>query len=46
LTLKALALVAFLVGIRFLGVVNVEETREIRNLFGGIFRNLAPQARA
>jgi O-antigen/teichoic acid export membrane protein len=46
LTLKVLALVVFLVGIRFFRVVNVEETREIRNLFGGIFRNLAPQARA
>jgi O-antigen/teichoic acid export membrane protein len=44
--LKLLAVLVFLFGIRALGVINADETREIRNLFGGILRGLAPQARA
>lgn len=44
--LKLLAVLAFLIGIRALGVINVEETREIRNLFGGTLRSIRPQARA
>lgn len=46
LALKALGLFVFLLGIRIFGVVNMEETREIRNLFVGIFRGLAPQVHA
>jgi O-antigen/teichoic acid export membrane protein len=42
LTLKLLAILAFLLGIRVFGVVGPEETREIRNLF----RRPAAQARA
>jgi O-antigen/teichoic acid export membrane protein len=46
ITIKLLAILAFLVGIRVFGVVGPEETREIRNLLGGIFRTPTAQARA
>jgi O-antigen/teichoic acid export membrane protein len=46
ITIKLLAILAFVVGIRVFGVVGPEETREIRNLLGGIFRTAAAQARA
>jgi O-antigen/teichoic acid export membrane protein len=46
LTLKLLAILVFVVGIRILHVVGPEETREIRNLLGGLFRRPAAQARA
>jgi O-antigen/teichoic acid export membrane protein len=46
LTLKLLAILVFFVGIRILHVVGPEETREIRNLLGGLFRRPAAQARA
>jgi O-antigen/teichoic acid export membrane protein len=46
LTLKLVAILVFLVGIRVFGVVGPEETREIKNLLGGIFRRPAAQARA
>jgi hypothetical protein len=46
LTIKLLAIVVFLLGIRVFGVVGPEETREIKNLLGGIFRRPATQARA
>jgi O-antigen/teichoic acid export membrane protein len=46
ITVKLLAIVAFVVGIRLFGVVGPEEIREIRNLLGGIFRSPAAQARA
>jgi threonine/homoserine efflux transporter RhtA len=46
LTLKLLGILIFLLGIRVLGVVGPEETREIKNLLGGIFRRPAAQARA
>jgi O-antigen/teichoic acid export membrane protein len=46
LTLKFLAILVFLVGIRVFGVVGPEETREIRTLLGGVFRRPTAQARA
>jgi O-antigen/teichoic acid export membrane protein len=46
LAIKLLAILAFVLGIRFLGVVGPEETREIRNLLGGILRRPAAHARA
>ncbi len=46
LTLKLLAILVFLVGIRVFRVVGPEETREIKNLLGGIFRRPTAQARA
>ena len=46
LTLKLLGILVFLFGIRVLGVVGPEETREIKTLLGGIFRRPAAQARA
>jgi O-antigen/teichoic acid export membrane protein len=46
LTIKLLAILVFLLGIRGFGVVGAEETREIRTLLGGIVRRPAAQARA
>jgi O-antigen/teichoic acid export membrane protein len=46
LTFKLLGILVFLLGIRVLGVVGPEETREIKSLLGGIFRRPAAQARA
>lgn len=46
LAIKLLAILAFVLGIRVLGVVGAEETREIRNLLGGILRRPAAHARA
>jgi O-antigen/teichoic acid export membrane protein len=46
LTLKLLAILVFFVGVRVLNVVGPEETREIRNLLGGIFRRSPAQAQA
>jgi O-antigen/teichoic acid export membrane protein len=46
LTLKLLAIIVFLLGVRVFRVVSPEETREIRSLLGGIFRSPAAQARA
>jgi O-antigen/teichoic acid export membrane protein len=46
IAVKLLAILVFLVGIRLFGVVGPEETREIRNLLGGIFRSPTVQARA
>jgi len=45
LTIKLLAILVFVFGIRILRVVGPEETREVKNLLGGIFRRPA-QARA
>lgn len=46
LTVKLLAILVFVVAIRVLGVVGPEETREVKNLLGGIFRRPAAQAGA
>lgn len=46
LTVKLLAILVFVVAIRVLRVVGPEETREVKNLLGGIFRRPAAQARA